>query len=72
MNIKCLIGLHVWEQSRELAPIDTFPPFFIPYQNPTRKCQRCGKEQYWLPGYGGSEFGCWQTKRQEVKDAEGS
>ena len=55
----CRLGLHRWEQSRPLSPIDGFPFYGEPYDCPTRACGRCSKAQRWLPGYGGSEWGCW-------------
>lgn len=55
----CWIGWHKWKQSHALSPIDAFPPFFIKYETPTRSCEHCKKMQRWLPGYGGSEIGCW-------------
>jgi len=59
-KILCFVGWHAWEQSRVLNAYDAFPaPFDSEYKNPERHCTRCGKEQRWLPGYGGSEFGCW-------------
>ena len=58
-NILCFIRLHKWQQSRKLNIIDGFPPPFTNYRNPTRKCIHCSKSQSWLPGYGGSEWGCW-------------
>ena len=67
----CKIGIHLWEQSRPLVITDAFP--FGKYENPTRSCSRCGKSQWWLPGYGGSEFGCWcngrrtPAKKEEMK-----
>jgi len=59
-NIKCKIGLHKWVQSKPLTGYDMFPsPFDSKYSTPTRTCVRCGERQKWLPGYGGSEIGCW-------------
>ena len=57
----CFVGLHRWKQSRPVNSIDFFPPAFIAYETPTRTCERCGKFQRWLPGYGGSELGCWTS-----------
>ena len=61
MKTLCRLGLHKWRQSRPLSIFDIHPPFFLDYVLPTRKCLRCGKTQRWLPGYGGSEFGCWTS-----------
>ena len=59
-NFFCKIGIHKWEVSRGLVLYDMFPsPFDTKYKTPTRKCIKCGKKQQWLPGYGGSEIGCW-------------
>ena len=58
-QLLCFVGLHKWKQSRPLAATDCFPPSFAAYERPTRKCERCGIVHKWLPGYGGSEFGCW-------------
>ena len=57
--LRCLIGWHYWSQSRPIGLIDGFPPWYAKYENPTRSCTRCPKTQSWLPGYGGSEWGCW-------------
>ena len=59
LKFLCKIGFHKWELNRKLTAWDTFPPSFVPYENPIRKCKYCGKTQIWLPGYGGSELGCW-------------
>lgn len=59
-NFLCKIGIHKWKASRGLVLYDMFPsPFDARYKTPTRKCTKCGKKQQWLPGYGGSEAGCW-------------
>lgn len=59
-RVCCYFGIHAWRSSRPLNVYDAFPsPFDTSYQNPTRECARCKKKQQWLPGYGGSEFGCW-------------
>jgi len=44
---------------------DPFP--FNPGYKCWRKCERCSKKQRWLPGYGGSELGCWRKSREELK-----
>ena len=55
-SLLCFIGLHDWEESHPLVD-----PTVHPHSNPTRTCQRCRKHQKWLPGYGGSEVGCWYS-----------
>ena len=69
-SYRCAFGVHLWDQSRELGPIDVFPPPFVKYDNPTRKCFMCGKRQRWLPGYGGSEWGCWLSVQPELNSEE--
>lgn len=60
-RIKCALGLHAWINDRAITPYDYFPsPMDRNWQNPVRKCARCGRRQWWLPGYGGSEPGCWR------------
>ena len=56
-RLKCWVGWHAWVQSRPLVVQDAIPMHREP--NPTRTCSQCGERQRWLPGYGGSEFGCW-------------
>lgn len=64
-KLLCWIGLHAWEQTRPIDPCtDSFPNPYWPYEAPIRTCGRCGKRQKWLPGYGGSEIGCWMTTRK--------
>jgi hypothetical protein len=58
-NFLCKIGLHKWKQNRPLCIRDIHPVFDYTWKTPTRTCLRCGKQQQWLPGYGGSELGCW-------------
>ena len=58
-TLKCLVGWHVWNATRPIGIMDGFPPPCVPYDNPRRTCRRCDKHQRWLPGYGGSEWGCW-------------
>ena len=65
MNLKCFMGLHKWKQNRELNVVDIYPPPFMKWVRPIRECEVCGKKQYWLPGYGGSEIGCWENFRKE-------
>jgi len=54
-----LSGLHChkWVRSQPPHITDIFPPPGSP--EITRRCSVCGKVQKWLPGYGGSEAGCW-------------
>ena len=59
--IPCQLGIHRWVQSRPLVIGDIWPSIGDPWIRPTRLCLRCGKRQAWLPGYGGSEPGCWLT-----------
>lgn len=61
-KIKCFFGFHNWNQSRSIVAMDAFPPSFVKYVPPLRECRECGKKQRWLPGYGGSELGCWITR----------
>lgn len=63
-KVLCFLGIHKWELSRPVGVMDIFPPPTARYKNPTRECQRCGKAQWWLPGYGGSEIGCWCPGRR--------
>ena len=66
-RLACAIGLHDWEQSRPIGLQDGFPFAGVPYENPTRHCKRCPKHQRWLPGYGGSEWGCWCPEPDRVE-----
>jgi hypothetical protein len=59
MNFLCKIGIHKWKQNRPLHIRDIHPGFDMQWETPTRKCLRCKKKEKWLPGYGGSEIGCW-------------
>lgn len=59
MGLFFKLGIHRWEMSRPLSTLDIFPPAFLPHEAPMRRCKICGKQQRWLPGYGGSEPGCW-------------
>ena len=54
------LHLHKWEYSRYVTILDIFPPLIENYKTPTRVCRVCSKQEYWLPGYGGSEVGCCQ------------
>ena len=64
MMSRCWFGFHKWKQSRPLQLIDGFP-MSASHENPTRECTRCGKKESWLPGYGGSEWGCWCPVRSK-------
>ena len=55
----CRAGWHNYVASREICPIDLFPPVDVAYVNPTRECTACGHAQRWMPGYGGTELGHW-------------
>ncbi|HYE92102.1 MAG TPA: hypothetical protein VEA38_13830 [Terriglobales bacterium] len=67
---RCTFGFHDWRQSREIAEYDTWP-IEQAWERPTRTCRRCGRLQWWLPGYGGSEAGCWMNARA-VPPVEGA
>lgn len=58
----CWFGIHRWKQTRAVTTGDIFPSPFESYENPVRWCAKCGREEYWLPGYGGSEIGCWMNR----------
>ncbi len=59
-HLLCLVGFHVWQQPRPLSVYDGFPsPYDSAYRTPERTCERCARKERWLPGYGGSEWGCW-------------
>jgi len=51
-----------WEYSSRLTVDAAFP---FDDSEWFRRCKISGKIQKWLPGYGGSEMGCWQTYRKE-------
>ena len=58
-KVICKAGLHAWNQSNPITLYDLSPsPFDSLHRTPTRTCKSCGKEQEWIPGYGGSEIGC--------------
>lgn len=60
-RLLCRIGLHQWHQTRPLFVIDLFPPPGY-WDHVRRQCGRCGRQEQWLPGYGGSELGCWMRE----------
>jgi hypothetical protein len=66
MSLLCCFGIHKWEQSRPRTTADIFPCPGEPYDPPIRVCARCGRAQSWLPGYGGSELGCWRDVGYET------
>ena len=51
MHWKCWLGLHNWRMEEKANHL-------------TRYCTRCGRQERWLPGYGGSEIGCWLPMRE--------
>jgi hypothetical protein len=57
-RLMCAVGLHAWQHSRFMSVLDVFPPAGM--EPLRRQCFWCGKKQRWLPGYGGSEIGCWE------------
>ena len=46
-RVRKLFCIHKWKLSAEK------------YLASDRVCEKCGKEEHWLPGHGGSEIGCW-------------
>lgn len=66
MSWLCSIGFHDWHQERPLTPYDAWP-MDRAYETPRRECRRCAKREQWLPGYGGSEIGCWTPAASEPK-----
>ena len=69
-TLKCLVGWHDWKATRPIGIMDGFPPSCVQYDNPRRTCKRCGKHQQWLPGYGGSEWGCWLNQEPANVESE--
>ena len=61
MNWRCRLGFHKWHQNKPFTPDFVFP---IGGSDWKRFCSKCGRREWWLPGYGGSEIGCW------LKEAE--
>lgn len=59
VNFLCKLGFHRWTYDRHFHILDIRPGFVDEYKPPIRKCRKCEKKQQWLPGYGGSEVGCW-------------
>lgn len=66
MSLLCCFGIHKWEQNRAITPDDYLPFFGHPRGQAVRICMRCHRAQYWLPGYGGSELGCWRNTDYET------
>jgi hypothetical protein len=58
-RILCSSGIHKWKYNRSFHIIDIYPGFELNWENPIRICLRCGRIERWLPGYGGSDIGCW-------------
>lgn len=56
--LRCWVGFHAWAYNRP-ARVDDIFPFPPTYEQRERVCHLCHKHQCWLPGYGGSELGCW-------------
>jgi len=48
---------HRWKQNIPFDGTEGSPS--VIYREWWRSCEKCGKTQRWLPGYGGSEWGCW-------------
>ncbi len=65
MSLYCYVGWHAWEQNRDLHIRDMHPGLDSFWSTPTRKCIYCGTRQKWLPGYGGSELGCWCPDKEK-------
>ena len=65
MKQLCQLGFHWWFYTRPVDSLDIFPPIFLHRALPTRKCY-CGASENWLPGYGGSEIGCWMPDDTKV------
>ena len=67
MQWLCSIGLHKWGKP-DIQP----NPFPVDMTNTAKRaCRRCGQRQWWLPGYGGSELGCWLNEKAPGDEAEG-
>lgn len=66
MSLRCCFGFHDWKQSREITPDDYTPFSMNPRGQAIRICTRCGRAQYWLPGYGGSGIGGWVNTEYET------
>lgn len=58
MALRCRFGIHKYQQNKRFTPDYIFPFDGSRWE---RVCLLCGKRQRWLPGYGGSEDGCWIT-----------
>lgn len=65
----CWLSLHEWKQH---APPKNKREAKISGREwtvYTKTCLRCDRREYWLPGCGGSELGCWLfDKRRPVGD----
>jgi hypothetical protein len=57
----CMIGFHSWQQDDGIMS-----PFPIAFERlATRECCHCGFREQWLPGFGGSELGCWIAQERD-------
>ena len=66
-RILCALGIHKWKSDRPVTLYDMYPnPFDKDYKTPRAVCLRCGTRGEWLPGYGGSEPGCWMRIDEEM------
>ena len=66
MTKLCKMGFHWWLYNRPVDALDCFPPRFMLRSLPHRQCY-CGARQRWLPGYGGSEIGCWLPEDPQAR-----
>lgn len=53
--------LHRWKLNRLMTIMDIWP---IDEGQLIKSCACCEKHERWLPGYGGSEIGCWLPANQ--------
>ncbi len=53
MRFLCKIDIHKWQE------VD-----FVNFKQ-TRTCKKCGIEQTFCPGCGGSEIGCWGPSKKK-------
>jgi hypothetical protein len=68
MTWRCFFGFHRWHQNKPFDGSEGFPD--AGYRRWVRVCSRCRKRQTWLPGYGGSEWGCWLNSGRGVATGE--
>lgn len=64
-NMLCKIGFHKYKRINPHVLCDPFPFFGEKYEEAKRRCEYCGKVQYWLPGFGGSVLGSWEDYKNE-------